>query len=194
MAFITVGGQVTSYAEFTDLLQKDQRVLESNELVVPEESGFVDVTDFVEDMLSKSTDRINIKIKASSWWRSYLSYTGTEVNDLALTPDFDPNRIITRKQDFTDMCVYYCLYNYLLPLIADFGNPESNEVQKIQYYDSKFNDVRSLLDSRLDLFFEIGEVIPVPTRENLDMCEQTLNGLLKALTEAKAAAMKPLIY
>jgi hypothetical protein len=146
MAFITVGGQVTSYAEFTDLLQKDQRVLESNELVVPEESGFVDVTDFVEDMLSKSTDRINIKIKASSWWRSYLSYTGTEVNDLALTPDFDPNRIITRKQDFTDMCVYYCLYNYLLPLIADFGNPESNEVQKIQYYDSKFNDIfRELL-------------------------------------------------
>lgn len=52
-------------------------------------------------------------------------------------------------------------------------------------YDSKFNDVRSLLDSRLDLFFEIGEVIPVPTRENLDMCEQTMNGLLKALTDAK---------
>jgi len=52
-------------------------------------------------------------------------------------------------------------------------------------YDSKFNDVRSLLDSRLDLFFNIGEVIPVPTRENLDMCDQTMDGLLKALTDAK---------
>ena len=75
MAFITVGGLVTSYAEFTDLVQKDQRVLESNELVVPSESGFVDTTDFIEDLLTKSTDRINIKIKANSWWRAYLNYT-----------------------------------------------------------------------------------------------------------------------
>jgi len=146
MAFITVGGLVTSYAEFTDLVQKDQRVLESNELVVPSESGFVDTTDFIEDLLTKSTDRINIKIKASSWWRAYLNYTGTDIGDLALTPDFDPNKIKSRQQDFTDMCVYYCFYNYLLPLIADFGNPESNEVQKIQYYESKFNDIfRELL-------------------------------------------------
>jgi len=146
MAFITVGGNVTSYAEYTDLVQKDQRVLESNELVVPEESGFVDVTDFLEDMLTKSTDRINVKIKASSWWQGYLNYVGQTVNDLATMPDFNPNNIKSRQQDFTDMCVYYCLYNYLLPLIADFGNPESNEVQKIQYYESKFNDIfRELL-------------------------------------------------
>lgn len=146
MAFITVGGNVTSYAEYTDLVQKDQRVLESNELVVPEESGFVDVTDFLEDMLTKSTDRINVKIKASSWWQGYLNYVGQTVNDLSTMPDFNPDNIKSRQQDFTDMCVYYCLYNYLLPLIADFGNPESNEVQKIQYYESKFNDIfRELL-------------------------------------------------
>jgi CCR4-NOT transcriptional regulation complex NOT5 subunit len=146
MAFITVGGNVTSYAEYTDLVQKDQRVLESNELVVPEESGFVDITDFLEDMLTKSTDRINVKIKASSWWQGYLNYVGQTVNDLSTMPDFNPDNIKSRQQDFTDMCVYYCLYNYLLPLIADFGNPESNEVQKIQYYESKFNDIfRELL-------------------------------------------------
>lgn len=146
MAFITVGGNVTSYAEYTDLVQKDQRVLESNELIVPEESGFVDVTDFLEDMLTKSTDRINVKIKASSWWQGYLNYVGQTVNDLSTMPDFNPDNIKSRQQDFTDMCVYYCLYNYLLPLIADFGNPESNEVQKIQYYESKFNDIfRELL-------------------------------------------------
>ena len=73
MAFITVAGSVTSYAEFTDLVQKDQRFLESNEIKVPEESGFTDVTDFLEDILTKSTDRINIKIKASSWWKGISS-------------------------------------------------------------------------------------------------------------------------
>lgn len=141
MAFITVGGSVTSYAEYTDVLQKDQRLLEENSIRVPEESGFVDVTDFVEDMLVKSTDRINTKIKASTWWQGYLNYTGTTVSNPALLPDFDPNRIKSRKQDFTDACVYYCLKEYLLPLIADFSTEESAEVQKIKYYEAKFNDI-----------------------------------------------------
>lgn len=141
MAFITVGGSVTSYAEYTDLLQKDQRLLEANEIQVPAESGFTDVTDFIEDLLTKSTDRINKKIKASAWWLGYLGYTGTSVSNPALVPDFNPNRIRSSQQDFTDMCVYYCLYNYLLPLIGDFSTEESQEVQKIRYYEAKFNDI-----------------------------------------------------
>ena len=52
MAFITVGGSVTSYAEYTDVLQKDQRLLESNEIIVPAESGFTTVPDFIEDLLT----------------------------------------------------------------------------------------------------------------------------------------------
>jgi hypothetical protein len=103
MAFITVDGSVVSYAEYTDLVQKDQRVLEANELKVPEESGFADVTEFVEDMLQKSTDRINVKIKASSWWFGYQGYVGSSVSNPALLPDFNPDRIKTRKQDFTDI-------------------------------------------------------------------------------------------
>ncbi len=141
MAFITVDGSVTSYAEFTDVLQKDQRILESNEIIVPLESGFTDTTDFIEDMLTKGTDRINGKIKASSWWFGYQGFNNNSVSNPALLPDFNPDRIITRKQDFTDMCVYYTLKEFLLPLIADFGNEESNEVNKIQYYDAKFNDI-----------------------------------------------------
>ena len=36
---------------------------------------------------------------------------------------------------------------YLLPKIADFGNPESAEVQKIEYYAGKFDDIfRELMD------------------------------------------------
>jgi len=147
MAFITVGGSVTSYAEYTDVLQKDQRLLESNEILVPAESGFTDVTDFLEDLLTKSTDRINTKIKASTWWRNYLAYTGTNVSNPALVPDFNPNKVKTRKQDFTDMCVYYCFKEYLLPLIADFSIEENAERQKIDYYNNKFNDIfNELLD------------------------------------------------
>ena len=157
MAFITVAGSVTSYAEYTDVVQKDQRLLESNELVVPAESGFTDTTDFIEDLLTKSTDRINLKIKASDWWRNYLNYTGTNVNDISQTPDFNPNRIKSRKQDFTDACVYYCFYNYLLPLIADFGNEESNEVQKIKYYEAKFNDIMRELLAMADWYDADGD-------------------------------------
>jgi hypothetical protein len=141
MAFITVGGNVTSYAEYTDVLQKDQRILEANEIAIPEESGFVDVSDFIEDMLTKSTNRINLKIKASSWWLGYLNYTGQSVTRPELAPDFNPNNIKSRKEEFTDMCVYYCFKEYLLPLIGDFGDADSPEVQKIKYYDAKFNDI-----------------------------------------------------
>jgi hypothetical protein len=157
MAFITVDGSVVSYAEYTDLVQKDQRVLEANELKVPEESGFADVTEFVEDMLQKSTDRINVKIKASSWWFGYQGYVGSSVSNPALLPDFNPDRIKTRKQDFTDMCVYYCLKEYLLPLVADFSIEESSEVNKIEYYDNKFNDIFNELLALADWYDADGD-------------------------------------
>tara|TARA_R110000822_G_scaffold63329_1_gene155631 strand:+ start:383 stop:940 length:558 start_codon:yes stop_codon:yes gene_type:complete len=159
MAFITVAGNVTSYAEYTDILQKDQRLLEANAIKVPAESGFTDVTDFLEDLLTKSTDRINVKIKASAWWRSYLSYTGTVVSRPELTPDFNPNRILSRKQDFTDACVYYCLKEYLLPLIGDFSVEESQEVQKIRYYEAKFNDIFNELLAMADWYDADGDGI-----------------------------------
>jgi hypothetical protein len=157
MAFITVDGSVVSYAEYTDLVQKDQRVLEANELKVPEESGFADVTEFVEDMLQKSTDRINVKIKASSWWFGYQGYVGSSVSNPALLPDFNPDRIKSRQQDFTDMCVYYCLKEYLLPLVADFSIEESSEVNKIEYYDNKFNDIFNELLALADWYDADGD-------------------------------------
>jgi len=157
MAFISVGGSVTSYAEYTDLLQKDQRLLEDNAIRVPEESGFVDITDFVEDLLTKATDRINVKIKASTWWQGYQHYTGSTVSNPALLPDFNPNRIKSRQQDFTDACVYYALKEYLLPLVADFSTEDSAEVQKIKYYDAKFNDIFNELLALADWYDADGD-------------------------------------
>jgi len=67
MAFIVDGGgDVVSFAEYTDLVQTDQRLLEENEFKIPAESGFADITEFLEDLLEKGTARILLKLKASS--------------------------------------------------------------------------------------------------------------------------------
>ena len=147
MAFITVTGNVVSYAEALDVRDKDQRLFEANELDftnVPDAPGNLD--NYIEDLTTKATDRINQKIRASARWREYLNSRGSGFSNDNI-PAFNPNLILSRKADVTDMCCYYTLKEYLLPKIADFGNPESSEVQKIQYYDNKFNDIfTELLD------------------------------------------------
>lgn len=158
MAFIVDGGgNVISFAEYTDVLQKDQRLLESNNIKIPAESGFGDVTEFVEDMLEKSTNRILLKLKASTWWQGYNAYVGNPINNLNALPDVNPNLIDPgntngRRDTFTEMCVYHSFAEYIFPLIADFGNPESEEVSKIQYYTQKFNDLFNELVSIADWY------------------------------------------
>jgi len=61
------------------------------------------------------------------------------VNTVADIPSLDVDRIVDRQSDFTDLCVYYSLYNYTLPSIADFGTEENTEKQKISFYQQKFN-------------------------------------------------------
>ena len=141
MAFILSGTTVISYAEALDVRDKDQRITEANEIDftnVPDTPGSLD--NYIEDLTTKATNRINAKIKASSRWKEYLAYTGTSF-DINTVPAFVPEKIVDRKADFTDMCAYATLYMYLLPKVADFGNPESAEVQKIQYYEKRFNDL-----------------------------------------------------
>jgi hypothetical protein len=50
------------------------------------------------------------------------------------------------------MCVYYTLKEYILPKIADFGDPESPEVQKITYYENKFQDIFEELLAMMDWY------------------------------------------
>ena len=158
MAFITDGGgNVISFAEYTDVVQKDQRLLESNNIKIPAESGFADVSEFIEDMLEKSTARILLKLKASTWWQGYNAYVGNPINNLNALPDVNPNLIDPgnangRRDTFTELCVYHSFAQYILPLIADFGNPESEEVSKISYYDAKFNDLFNELISIADWY------------------------------------------
>lgn len=139
MAFIISGGNVISFAEYEDVTARDQRLFEANE-------GLTDV--IVEDALTRSTQRILSQIRSSDWWRSYyIRKTGTvtpTMNSVDI-PALDPNKIKARTADFTDLCVYHALAETLLPKVADFGNADTAERQKIGFYDEKYRALLSEL-------------------------------------------------
>ena len=130
MAFITESGNVTSFAEFQDVVNKDQRLFEANE-------GLSD--DIVEQQLIRATERILSKIRSSPWWRSYYVTrdSATVYNTAADIPAVNANRIKARLNDFTDLCVFTALSEFILPSIADFGNEDNAERQKMGYYTNK---------------------------------------------------------
>jgi hypothetical protein len=143
MAFVTnLAGNVISFADSFDVRDIEQRIFEANEINFQDAASpaFATLDDYIDNLLEKSTDRLLLKIKASSWWNNYNSYVGTSISDSNVIPDVNPDRILRRQQDFTDMCVFYCLKEYLLPKTADFGIEESSEVQKIKYYDNKYTE------------------------------------------------------
>lgn len=127
MPFIVENSTVVSFAEFQDVVQKDQRLFDSNE-------GLSD--DIVETALIRTTERILTKLRASDWWRSYyVNRNGSATYEtVADIPALDPNRIKARQNDFTDLCIYYAMAEQILPIIADFGNEDSAERQKMGYY------------------------------------------------------------
>jgi hypothetical protein len=136
MAFILSGSNVISFAEYEDVTATDQRLFEANE-------GLDSVT--VEDALERATTRILTKIQATDWWRAYyVRQSGSTINSNIFTsglisvPAPVGAKIKARQADFTDLCVYFTLAEILLPKIADFGNADTAERQKIGFYDEKF--------------------------------------------------------
>ena len=130
MAFVTELGNVTSFAEFQDVVDKDSRLFDANE-------GLSD--DIVDAQLVRATERILTKLRSSAWWRSYFvnRNTSTTINSVADIPALDPNKIKDRYNDFTDLCVYTALAEFILPSVADFGKEDSAERQKMGYYVQK---------------------------------------------------------
>lgn len=132
VAFITNGTTTISFAEYSDVESADQRLFEANE-------GLTD--DVVEDALIRATERILTLFRATDWWQSY--YVSRAANATYQTsadiPALDINKIQARQNDFTDLCVYYALYDYLLPKIADFSREDSAERAKIGFYQGKFD-------------------------------------------------------
>jgi len=79
--------------------------------------------------------------------------------------------------------------NIIYAIMGNIAYPIRTDTLK---YDNTFKSVHDLLDSGIDLFFDIGEVVPLPTRENLDMCEQTMDALRKRLELVKEELFKTL--
>lgn len=129
MAFIVDNSNVISFAEYDDVLSRDSRLFETNESLTD---------DKVEDLLIRATERILTKMRSSAWWRNYYtSRSNTGYNTVADIPALDPNKIIARSNDFTDLCVYTALSDYIYPNLADFGNEQDPERAKMGYYQNK---------------------------------------------------------
>lgn len=143
MAFVIENNSVVSFAEFQDVVDKDQRLFEANE-------GLSD--DIIDAQLIRATERILTRIQATTWWRTYYVRRDnvTVYNSVADIPAVDPDKIILRQNDFTDLCVYTALAELILPSIADFGNEDNAERQKMGYYtnraDRLFGELISLGD------------------------------------------------
>lgn len=130
MAFIIENDTVISFAEFSDVLERDKRLFDSNE-------GLTD--DVVETALIRATERILSRLRSSQWWRSYYLKRSSnfDLETVADIPALDPNRIIGRKEDFTEFCVNYALSDYILPQVANFGDDEDDDRAKMGWYSNK---------------------------------------------------------
>jgi hypothetical protein len=139
MAFIISAGNVIAFAEYEDVTATDQRLFEANE-------GIADPT-MVEDLTEKATSRILQLIRNTAWWKSYYLVEANEAQRIATqtrngyvdAPLPNANLIKARRVDFTDLCVYFTLYEYLLPKVADFSAQDNAEVVKIGVYRTKFD-------------------------------------------------------
>jgi len=135
MAFIYTGQapnrNVVSFAEYSDVLNADQRLFEANE-------GLTQTV--IEDLLVRSTERILSLIRDTSWWASlyYKTNTTNSVVQKVDLPAVNANLILGRQHDFTEICVMYALWNYILPKIADFSKEDNAERAKIGFYQGKY--------------------------------------------------------
>jgi hypothetical protein len=137
MAFIKSGTRVLSFSEYSDVEALDQRLFEANEGLT---------VDVVEDLLIRSTERILTQLRSTDWWASYyLNQSGASISTRADIPALDASKIIDRVNDFTDLSVFHSLYYYILPRVADFGDQDSAERQKVGHYQQKFNELFSEL-------------------------------------------------
>lgn len=154
MAFVTnASGNVIAFSDSFDVRDIEQRIFESNEInfVDAASPAYTSLDEYIDALCEKSMTRILAKFKASSWWRAYSGDSASNLTDI------DPDKIIARREDFTDMAVYYVLKEYLLPKTANFGVAENSEVVKISYYSDKFEDLFQELIALVDWYDKDGD-------------------------------------
>lgn len=168
MAFIQQGDRVFSFAEVQDVVTRDSRLRDANE-------GITD--DVVEDALVRSTQRILDMIRGTDWWKTYyIRLSGADQNIVVgqtiQVPALEAHYIRARRNDFTELAVYHTLSEFLYPSVADFGNPDSAERQKIGFYNTKFRELFNELIEAGDWYDfdgdgEITASEKYPVRQNL---------------------------
>lgn len=150
MAFIIIGGLTTSFCDYDDVILRDQRVIEANEI---DATPFGSVEALVENFATRATTKILYEIKDTAWWQSYFigqdgGQTNISTSGLLDVPVPQATKFIARTQDWTDLAVYKTMYEYLLPKVADFSNQDNAEVRKIGFYREKYQDLfRTLIDA-----------------------------------------------
>lgn len=132
MAFIEDSTTVYSFANYTDVTSKDDRLFVENE-------GLTQTV--VEDMLVRSTERILSQIRSSGWWYDLNSRMGASMLNRSDVPAVDAKRILNRKNDFTDLCVFHAFHEAILPRVADFGAEDNAERQKIGFYQQRYDSL-----------------------------------------------------
>ena len=134
---------VLAFAEAEDIFNLDQRLFEANEISFAESgTGATTLAEYLDILCQRATDRITTRMQASPEWASYTSSKNL-VDSNSLLPPVNKNLILGNLQDWTDICASYVFKEYLLPKVADFGNPESSEVNKINFYETKSNELFS---------------------------------------------------
>lgn len=128
-AFIYSYKTFVSFATYEDVTNRDSRVFEANEDLTEDE---------VNGYLEQASQRILTQIRNTDWWREYQRRLA-KITDPNLLPAVNPDYILARTQEFKDLNVYFALLEYIYPSIADFGNPESAEIQKIKHYKDSYN-------------------------------------------------------
>lgn len=127
MAFVKSNGVVVSFARPEDVQAIDQRLFEANE-------GLTDEDLYLQ--LKRATERILSRMRSTSWWKNYYTSKTSNVAEVDIPP-LDPSKIQDRLNDFTELCVYQALADYILPKVADFDNEETAERQKMGYYSQR---------------------------------------------------------
>jgi len=148
MAFIKSGSKIISFADFQDVLDRDQRLFDANE-------GLSD--DVIEGLLIRETERILTKIRSTTWWKDLFKNQAV--------PEVNASLILARQNDFTDLCVYGAMGEYILPMIADFGTQDNAERQKMMYYTQK-------ADSLFDELIQQGDWYDFDSSGTIDASEK----------------------
>jgi hypothetical protein len=139
MSFYTTGSGTVfeSFAVYADVTQRDSRLFEANE-------GLTEA--IVNAMLKQSSQRLLSMIKATDWWKDYNFKRNSSLNnDVRQLPDVNPFQIDAREQEFKDLNIYHVMSEYILPRVADFGNPDSAEMAKIKFYREQALDLYKIV-------------------------------------------------